>query len=340
MKSALAAYDNFVFDFYGTLVDIHTNEYDDRLWEELAGFYGCYGAIYSGREIHEAYNRLIKQQEEALAKASQRTYPEVEQGRVFRALLEEAPKKRTAILAAPVSDGRSGRQTAAFFGTANVRGRKMEETAAGRRAMTLTREVAAAEALRGFRRDPWSEAARLSSEGAAGTESWSEERWEIWTTAVANFFRTASRQRFAPYPHTEATLRELKEAGKRVYLLSNAQSIFTVPEIEEAGLYWYFDDIFISSEQQVKKPDPSFLAALMHRHSMLPSRTVMIGNDFFSDMGVAALCGVDGIFLNTDRYDNTEMQRRLSAMHEATGTHTQPRIIWDGDIGKILQKEA
>ena len=31
-------YDTYVFDLYGTLVDIHTEENDNTLWEKLAKF--------------------------------------------------------------------------------------------------------------------------------------------------------------------------------------------------------------------------------------------------------------------------------------------------------------
>ena len=39
-------YDTYVFDLYGTLVDIHTEEDNAFLWEKLCVFYGFYGARY------------------------------------------------------------------------------------------------------------------------------------------------------------------------------------------------------------------------------------------------------------------------------------------------------
>ena len=33
-------YQNYVFDLYGTLVDIHTDEEQQMLWEKMAMFYG------------------------------------------------------------------------------------------------------------------------------------------------------------------------------------------------------------------------------------------------------------------------------------------------------------
>ena len=50
-------YDNYVFDLYGTLVDIHTQEDDYVLWEKLALFYGYYSAIYEPEELKAAICR-------------------------------------------------------------------------------------------------------------------------------------------------------------------------------------------------------------------------------------------------------------------------------------------
>ncbi|MFR8428478.1 MAG: hypothetical protein ACLVCH_13905 [Roseburia inulinivorans] len=48
-------YENYIFDLYGTLVDIHTDEEKTELWEKLAQFYGYYGAVYTAEELKNAY---------------------------------------------------------------------------------------------------------------------------------------------------------------------------------------------------------------------------------------------------------------------------------------------
>ena len=48
-------YENYIFDLYGTLVDIHTDEEDEKLWEALADFYGKHGADYTSEEIQTNY---------------------------------------------------------------------------------------------------------------------------------------------------------------------------------------------------------------------------------------------------------------------------------------------
>ena len=52
-------YENYIFDLYGTLVDIHTDEEDEKLWEALADFYDKHGAKYSATEIQTDYRANV-----------------------------------------------------------------------------------------------------------------------------------------------------------------------------------------------------------------------------------------------------------------------------------------
>ena len=59
-------YDNYLFDLYGTLVDIHTDEQHSEVWERLAVFYGYYGAKYKAEELEKSYFEIINRQEGVL----------------------------------------------------------------------------------------------------------------------------------------------------------------------------------------------------------------------------------------------------------------------------------
>lgn len=52
-------YDNYIFDLYGTLVDIHTNESKASLWKYMAGYMALQGASYTGPELRKRYRALI-----------------------------------------------------------------------------------------------------------------------------------------------------------------------------------------------------------------------------------------------------------------------------------------
>ena len=59
-------YQNYIFDLYGTLVDIHTNEKKAYLWKKMSLFFGMKGAAYEPKELRMAYATKIKEQEAAL----------------------------------------------------------------------------------------------------------------------------------------------------------------------------------------------------------------------------------------------------------------------------------
>lgn len=54
-------YQNYLFDLYGTLIDIHTDEKNLQLWERLAEFYGFQGAYYTSDELEIRYAEICEQ---------------------------------------------------------------------------------------------------------------------------------------------------------------------------------------------------------------------------------------------------------------------------------------
>ena len=137
---------------------------------------------------------------------------------------------------------------------------------------------------------------------------WNGETLERWCGSFAYAFRVMSRIRFALYPDTIRLLERLKREGKHVYLLSNAQSLFTRPEMSELGLTHYFEDIFISSEHRMRKPEPRFMREMLDKHGLDVRETVMVGNDIKSDIMIAAACGVSGILVDHDGYSESEIK--------------------------------
>lgn len=213
-------YRNYIFDLYGTLINIHTNQKWPCFWKKMAEYYNCFGTSYSGESLHQAYERICLEKDALLRKELGTDYPEIEIGQVFLDLL----------------DG--------------------------------------------------------NREGIHDTDQ--------WVLDTARFFRILSRFRYGLYPGTLPALTELKKRGRGIYLLSNAQRLFTEPEMKVKGIWDIFDGIFISSDRRIKKPDPVFMEDLLSEYCLCPEESVMIGNEYGSDMRIAKSCGTDGIFLNTD----------------------------------------
>ena len=83
----------------------------------------------------------------------------------------------------------------------------------------------------------------------------------------------------------EKTLKGLRQRGAHLYLLSNAQSCFTVPELRRLNLLdGVFDGIFLSSDFGVKKPAPAFFHAALEKAGLPASEVLMVGNDPFADI--------------------------------------------------------
>ena len=218
-------YDNYVFDLYGTLVDIHTEEDTKELWKTLALFFGYYGAIYEPKELQKRYAALVSDSERALKQTleedphyAHEASPEIEITTVFEKLYQE-------------------------------KGVEADKTLA---------------------------------------------------VHTGQFFRALSTDYVRLYPGTAQMLSYLKEAGKKVYLLSNAQRIFTAYEMNVLDITRYFDDILISSDYQTKKPDERFFHKLLDRYGLDVSRSLYIGNDSRCDVGGAKNVNMPVFYVNSN----------------------------------------
>ena len=221
-------YKNFLFDLYGTLVDIHTEESSPAFWRSVSRLLGMQGVKLAPGALREQYEREIARQEEALRAALPAgAEPEVDLAPIFHGFFEHA-----------------------------------------------------------------------------GVEA--DER------TVADFartFRLLSIRRLRLFPGVMGVLDYLHELGKKVYLLSNAQALFTRPELTLLGLDRKLDGGILSSEVGRKKPDPEFFHILMEKYGLDPAETVMVGNDDICDCWGAAKAGLDSFYVCTDQ--SPELTRPL-----------------------------
>ena len=229
-------YKNYIFDLYGTLVDIRTNERKTYLWKKMSEIFASYGAMYTPNDLHQTYRWLVKQQEMNLPKNG-----EVNRSKVFVELFE-------------------------------------------RKGVSCNRQM---------------------------------------QKAIAIFFRSISRQMIDVYPGVKETLQELRNRGKGIYLLSNAQSDFTIPEINMLGLSTYFDDIFISSELGYKKPSKEFFEELLKTYHLDPKTCLMVGNDESADIKGAKALGMDSLYIHTE----------ISPAEDTESSATY--VVMDGDWKKV-----
>lgn len=80
-------YTDLIFDLYGTLVDIHTEE-SAEVWEKTALYFGFYGARCTGAELKRAFEREMAARQ-AKAGQSYECFPDIPFEQVMDALFRK-----------------------------------------------------------------------------------------------------------------------------------------------------------------------------------------------------------------------------------------------------------
>ena len=117
---------------------------------------------------------------------------------------------------------------------------------------------------------------------------------------AAQLFRIMSTKYIKLYPGVLEALEILREKGFRLWLLSNAQRVFTAYELRHLGLDSAFDGIYLSSDFGCRKPDNRFYRALLEEQTLDPEKCLMIGNDRNTDIAGAKALGMATLYLHAN----------------------------------------
>ena len=226
-------YQNCVFDLYGTLVDLHTDELHPRLWKDMTSLYRQYGAAYTARELQKDYFRIAREIEQEPPYVHE-DYPEIKIEEVFRRLF-------------------------------------------------LNKGVNASPEL---------------------------------CISVGEHLRKSSMEYIRLYDGTKEMLQALRDNGQGVWLLSNAQRVFTAPELQSLGIEELFDGIYLSSDYGCKKPSPRFFSILLTERSIPVETAIMIGNDAVCDIGGAQSVGLHTLYIRTDVSPDEPLPKADYALRE------------------------
>lgn len=131
---------------------------------------------------------------------------------------------------------------------------------------------------------------------------------------AAQLFRISSIDYIRLYPEVLEALAYLREKGYRLWLLSNAQRIFTAYEMRHLGLGDQLDGIYISSDYGCRKPDVRFFNALIEEQKLEPERCLMIGNDRHTDIAGAKAAGLDTLYMHTNLTPSEQAEADLTML--------------------------
>jgi len=132
-------------------------------------------------------------------------------------------------------------------------------------------------------------------------EGWRKQPERSLVVWLARLFRSLTRRRFGLFEDSVPVL----EALNGDYLLgivSDAQWVFSEPEIRMLDLEKYFDTIVLSSRYFVRKPDPQIYAHALRAMRIEPSQALYVGNDPDADVAGPQAIGMPVILI--DRGDS------------------------------------
>ena len=128
---------------------------------------------------------------------------------------------------------------------------------------------------------------------------------------ISYSFRAASIEYIKLFDSVTDFLKKLHEKGKKVYILSNAQKSYTLYELQNFGLDKLVDDYLLSSDYKVMKPEKEFYDALVTKHNLDRSKTVMIGDSYENDYKGALNAGLNAIWLGKENVSGKFYKRYI-----------------------------
>ena len=110
----------------------------------------------------------------------------------------------------------------------------------------------------------------------------------------------------------------LKGKGYRIHMCSNGFHEVQYKKLRACGLEKYFDNIILSEDAKVNKPAKEFFEYAFRMTGAKPETTLMIGDNFQTDIMGAMRAGIDAVFFN--RYPEytapEEGQRVVTSLEE------------------------
>jgi putative hydrolase of the HAD superfamily len=133
---------------------------------------------------------------------------------------------------------------------------------------------------------------------AAGGPTFQVEQHFIDNFAV--LFRMLTTVRLSLYPGVLPMLETLR-AKTRLGIVSNAQRLFTIPELKRFGLLPFFQSIVLSSDTNVCKPSPEIFQSFLKSAGVTPRDVIYVGDNIWDDVYGAKRLGMTTIWLNRNR---------------------------------------
>lgn len=113
---------------------------------------------------------------------------------------------------------------------------------------------------------------------------------------LAELHRGIARRRLRLFPQVQVTLDQLR-SDYALAVVSDAQRLYAIPELNAVGLQDYFDPIIVSGNYGYRKPDPRLFRQALAALQLQPDQALFIGNDPYHDIFGAQQAGMRAILI-------------------------------------------
>jgi len=118
-----------------------------------------------------------------------------------------------------------------------------------------------------------------------------------------NFFRTHIRPLYMtaaePFPFTKSVLKELKNMGLKVGLITNGPHELQYKKLELLGITELFDEIIVGGDTPYPKPDTRIFEDMAKRMNLTPDEMLYIGDNPENDIEPSRKVGYIPVWIKT-----------------------------------------
>ena len=116
---------------------------------------------------------------------------------------------------------------------------------------------------------------------------------------LAQLHRALARKRLRPYPQVRRVLDCLRDRYA-LGIVSDAQTAYALPELQELGLREYFRTVIVSGDYGYRKPDSRLFGHALAALGARPDQAIYVGNDMYCDIFGAQQAGLKAVFWPTE----------------------------------------
>ncbi|MCI5867368.1 MAG: TIGR02253 family HAD-type hydrolase [Methanosphaera sp.] len=107
-------------------------------------------------------------------------------------------------------------------------------------------------------------------------------------------------------PESFSILLYLKSKNYKVGLITNGKKLKQWEKLVRLGVYPFFDDVVTSEDVGIEKPDVEIFKIAMDRLNVTADTSIMIGNNFDTDIIGACNAGMQSMIINSDITDEQQ----------------------------------